>query len=213
MVEVFGSYVDGCNGKSDGEIDSLHSSVDSVEIDREKRWVYIGGDVEPQLLVDYLTQRTVKPNSVKLIYYCSKEATTHHAKNQTPMENNSHVKETYCHMPSDDHAKNNEKREGENYNKHHTRGDYDPNHYAPRKDWVHKPENYVAQPQKQDQYHTSSECRNPSCDFHAWKRQGSTSRFDFDMRSTSARWLREAPPLFYGYNEPIMRPPGQFPYI
>lgn len=114
--------------------------VDSVEIDRERRWVYIGGDVEPQLLMDYLTQRIVKPNSVKLIYYCSKEATTHHAKNQTPMESNSNnVKETYCHRPSDDHAKINEKREGETYNQHLTRGDYDPNHYAPRKDWVHKP--------------------------------------------------------------------------
>lgn len=164
--------------------------VDSVEINRERRWVYIGGDIEPQLLMNYLTQRTMKPDSVKLIYYCSKEATSHHAKNQTPMENKSstesHVKETYCHMPSD-HAKNtNDKREGGNYNQetpHHTKGDYDPNHYAPRKDWVHRPENYVARPQKQDQYHPYCECRNPSCDFHAWKRQGSTNPFDFDMHS------------------------------
>ncbi|XP_059274821.1 uncharacterized protein LOC132029570 [Lycium ferocissimum] len=233
--------------------------VHSVEIDRERRWVYIAGDIELQSLMTYLTRRSVKPQSVKLIYYCSKEARNdkHHAKNQTeytPMENKNHEshvkdnlpKETYCHDQNNmasDHAKNtpsndncpmqnNSKREGGNYNQdsshHHTRSDYDPNHYAPRKDWVHVAENYVAQPQKQDQ-HPSVDCgcRNPSCDFHGWKRQGSSSgsRFDFDrvpmaaahMRSASARWLREElPPPFYGYHEPIIpipRLPGQFPYI
>lgn len=166
------------------------TGVDSVEIDRERRWVYIGGDVEPQLLMDYLTQRTVKPDSVKLIYYCSKEATAHH---QTPTTNTeNHVKD----MPSD-HT--NDKREGENSCQDHHTGEGE-NHYAPCKDWVHRRENYVAQPQKQDLYHPSCECRNPSCDFHAWKRQGSTSRFNFDM----------APPLFYGYHHPIM---GHFPYM
>ncbi|MCD7452060.1 hypothetical protein HAX54_014900 [Datura stramonium] len=190
--------------------------VHSVEIDREKRWAYIAGDVEPQLLMDCLTQRTVKPDSVKLIYYCSKEARSD-AKNETPMENKSstesHVKETYCHqknMARDDDAKNIPtscpKREGEKYSQdschHHTRGDYDPNHYAPRKDWAHRAENYVARPQKQDKYSSDDcECRNPSCDFHTWKRRGSTSRFDFD---------RVPHNMPYGYH---MRPPLQFPYI
>ncbi|KAK4353255.1 hypothetical protein RND71_028773 [Anisodus tanguticus] len=232
--------------------------VYSVEIDRERRWVYISGDIELQLLMNYLTRRSVNPESVKLIYYCSKEARSdkHHAKNQaeyTPMENKSErpvknnlPKETYYQKNmASDHAKNipskdncpmqnnNSKREGENCNQdsshHHTRGDYDPNHYALRKDWVHKAENYIAQPQKQDQ-HPSDDCgcMNPSCDFHAWKRyegrgSSSSSHFDFDrvpraahMRSASARWLREDLPLFYGYLEPIMplpRLPGQFPYI
>ncbi|OIT32189.1 hypothetical protein A4A49_22817, partial [Nicotiana attenuata] len=240
--------------------------VYSVEIDRERRWAKIAGNIEQ--VMDYFTRRSRKLANVKVIFYCSKEAKTdhkYHGKNyqNTPMENQreSHVKnqaennlpketqnpnEYHCHqknIPSDNcpmqnntdnTRQRNYKREGENYNQDsstHTTGDhYAPHdHYAPRKDWVHRVENYVPPPPKEDQYRSvrvdDRECR---CEFHAWKRQGSSNssgsgRFVFDhrvpradMRSASARWFREEPPPFYGYHEPFMPlprpPPGLFAY-
>ncbi|XP_070040032.1 uncharacterized protein [Nicotiana tomentosiformis] len=225
--------------------------VYSVEMDRERRWVKIAGNVES--VMDYFTRRSGKLTNAKVIFYCSKEAKTdvkyHGKKNQrdeythenTSMENqaeNNLPKETqnpyneyHCHQKnipknncpmqnnsSDTRERNYYKREGENCNQDsstHTTGD----HYAPRKDWVHRVENYVPPPPKEDQYRSvrvdDRECK---CEFHAWKRQGSSSssgRFVFDhrvpradMRSASARWFREEPPFM-----PLPRPPlGPFAY-